>query len=553
MKRFGLLVILALALGQNAFARDSGKVYFDEIFDRDGHLRPQYVELYDDFVNRSKAERNELLRKSEEAYRGDNKQHDIPLIMTAKEFDANYAAGVKQRARAILAFLQDYYSGEHRFRKIVDEKIIRKIVERNGEVAYQKYIDGKNLSYFYGPDLMRNAKGETVVLEDNSGAVGLAFDLRVAFQYMLESNPQILDHITPRNPDDFYRKLAETYKARAEKNGGKAVLLVSPVRTDGEDARARAIFEDYGIEIVYPNGRDLKLKAYEHGVYTYSKSQGMKSLEKVGYVILSADPVWYDNTHEATYERSVIEEAKALEFDKDVPLATRRKLGENLRQGYSAEQIAGLAEVLNAYNADLLKPKPFSGLMDAILSGKVGSNISPGTEFTSDKEFYIHVENFIRFYLKEEPILKNQATWLFANAKGELREGLFNRVFDNFKYFVVKPVDGRGGDGVAVGPNTKREDIAKIKAKVSANPSGWLVQEYVTPSRLDGLIIDRRVIANAFLDKGKFSAVVANVSASRGNFPKGSGRVNLSGDGRAIAVLVADCEGRLTKRPSRGD
>lgn len=553
MKRFGVLVFLALALGQNAFSRDKGEVYFDEIFDRAGKLRPQYVELYDDFVNRSKAERDALLRKSEQVYHGDNKLHDIPLILTADEFDAKYAAGVEQRARAILAFLQDYYSGEHRFREIVNEETIRKIVERNGEVAYQNYIDGKNLSYFYGPAFMRNAKGEMVVLEDNSGAVGLAFDLRVAFQYILKSNPQILRYLKLRDPDDFYRKLAETYKERAEKNGGNAVLLVPPVRTDGEDARAREIFEDYGIEIVYPNGRDLKLKANEDGVYTYSKLRGKKSLEKVGYVILSADPVWYDNTHQATYERSVVEETKDVAFDKDVPLAVRRKISELLQREYSAQQIRGLAEVLNEYNPNLLKPKPFPGLMNAVLSGKVGSNISPGTEFTSDKEFYMHVENFIRFYLHEEPILKNQPTWLFANAKGELRAGLFRRVFDNFKYFVVKPVDGRGGDGVAVGPNTKREDIAKIKAKIRANPARWLVQEYMTPSRLDGLIIDRRVIANAFLDKGKFSALVANVSASRGNFPKGSGRVNLSGDGRAIAVLVADCEGRLTQRRPRSN
>src|SRR5262249_3717369 len=45
------------------------------------------------------------------------------------------------------------------------------------------------------------------------------------------------------------------------------------------------------------------------------------------------------------------------------------------------------------------------GLLDAIFEGKVASNVTAGTEFIGDKEFYMYVDDLIRFYLNEEPLV----------------------------------------------------------------------------------------------------------------------------------------------------
>lgn len=547
MKKFVYVLILSLWLGQNVSAKSSK--YYDEIYDNSGGLRPEYANVYPELLKRTKTENSDFRKRSKRAYKGDNALNDVPLIISAEEFDSEVVAGVDQRARAILEFLADDFSGAKSYREIVSPTVIDRIRARNGEMRYSRNVSPNNIAFFYGPDLMRNSKGETVVLEDNGGNVGLAFDLRLAHKLMLENNPEILRYVKPRNPEEFYRKLVESYKARGGKYGGKTVLLMSAVETDSEDQRLRKIYSDYGVEVIYPSARDKKLVALEHGVYTYSKSKGVRSMEKVGFVILAGEHAWYDNTHPAARERAVIEETKSLLGDKSLSLRVRRELTELLGQPYSTKQIKALAGVLDEYDPDLLKPTAYPGLVAAIMNGLVGTNNTPGTEFASDKELYIYMEDFIRFYLHEEPILKNQRTWSFATAAGELHKGVFDRCFADFSKFVLKAMDGRGGDGVFVGPNTKRETISKLKTLVKANPTGWECQEYMSPSRLGDLIIDRRAIANAFLDNGKTSVIVSNVSASRGNSPTGSGKVNLSGNGRAVTVLINEsCEKILSAK-----
>src|SRR3954471_19192315 len=99
MRAILLLVVLGVILGQNAVARDSVAEFYDEVFDSRGNLRPQYAGIYPELVNKTKGERKEFIANSLKAYNGDNALNDIPLILTAKEFDSIISPGVAQRAR----------------------------------------------------------------------------------------------------------------------------------------------------------------------------------------------------------------------------------------------------------------------------------------------------------------------------------------------------------------------------------------------------------------------------------------------------------------------
>ena len=47
---------------------------------------------------------------------------------------------------------------------------------------------------------------------------------------------------------------------------------------------------------------------------------------------------------------------------------------------------------------------------------------------------------------------------------------------------MLKPVDGAGGAGIVIGPRATGEELAALRAKVRANPRGWMAQRPVALS-----------------------------------------------------------------------
>ena len=70
-----------------------------------------------------------------------------------------------------------------------------------------------------------------------------------------------------------------------------------------------------------------------------------------------------------------------------------------------------------------------------------------GNGVADDKLLYTYVPDLIRYYLAEEPILKNVDTWRLEEP------GALEEVLDRLDELVVKPVDGSGGKGLVVGPD----------------------------------------------------------------------------------------------------
>jgi uncharacterized circularly permuted ATP-grasp superfamily protein len=96
-----------------------------------------------------------------------------------------------------------------------------------------------------------------------------------------------------------------------------------------------------------------------------------------------------------------------------------------------------------------------------------------GNGVADDKLLYTYVPDLIRYYLAEEPILKNVDTWRLEEPDA------LEEVLDRLDELVVKPVDGSGGKGLVVGPDASPAELEKLRAKLIADPRGWIAQPVV--------------------------------------------------------------------------
>jgi uncharacterized circularly permuted ATP-grasp superfamily protein len=124
---------------------------------------------------------------------------------------------------------------------------------------------------------------------------------------------------------------------------------------------------------------------------------------------------------------------------------------------------------------DFLDPQVFRpnstlgcyGLMEAYRAGHVGICNAVGTGVADDKSVYPYVPEMIRFYLGEEPILKNVPTWMCRKPDD------LQYVLANLKDLVVKEVHGAGGYGMLIGPAATQAEIEDFRRALLANPAGY--------------------------------------------------------------------------------
>ena len=132
-----------------------------------------------------------------------------------------------------------------------------------------------------------------------------------------------------------------------------------------------------------------------------------------------------------------------------------------------------------------------AGLMDVYRSGGVALCSAPGAGVADDKAVYCFVPEMIRFYLGEEPILKNVDTWQC----GQSDDCAY--VLEHLGELVVKEVHGSGGYGMLVGPKSSTAEIAAFRDKILANPDNYIAQPTLslstTPTFVDQGIAPRHV------------------------------------------------------------
>ena len=121
-----------------------------------------------------------------------------------------------------------------------------------------------------------------------------------------------------------------------------------------------------------------------------------------------------------------------------------------------------------AFNPDSMLGIP--GLLSVYAQGNVSLANAIGTGVADDKAMYVYVPEMIRFYLGEEPILKNVPTW-------QCREpDALAYVLDHLSELVVKEVAGSGGYGMLVGPSATKAQREAFRIRLIANAENYVAQ-----------------------------------------------------------------------------
>jgi uncharacterized circularly permuted ATP-grasp superfamily protein len=110
------------------------------------------------------------------------------------------------------------------------------------------------------------------------------------------------------------------------------------------------------------------------------------------------------------------------------------------------------------------------GLLAAYRAGNVAVANAMGTGVADDKSTYPFVPEMIRFYLGEEPILRNVPTWQLRKADD------LSYALDHLPELVVKEVQGSGGYGMLVGPAATRAEIDTFRSRIRENPGNYIAQ-----------------------------------------------------------------------------
>jgi len=196
---------------------------------------------------------------------------------------------------------------------------------------------------------------------------------------------------------------------------------------------------------------------------------------------------------------------------------------------------------------DFLDPLEFNatsvlgvaGIMSAYRKGNVNIINAPGTGVADDKAIYVYVPKMIKYYLNEEPILKNIETYQLGNPD-ELKH-----VAENIKTMVIKKTDGSGGYGMLMGHEASEEEIKDYLATVYRNPSAFIAQPILklstAPCYINGKLSPRCIDLRPFALSGKDGVEICPGGLTRVALKKGSLVVNSSqGGGSKDTWVIQD-------------
>ena len=399
--------------------------YFNEMY-QDDRVRPPYARL-EDWTRAMPAELRQMKQAEAEnlfrrigitfAVYGEGGDPDrlipfdmFPRVFTAAEW-ARLERGIKQRARALNAFLVDVYG---RGEIIRAGRIPAALVYRND--AYEKAVAGfvppKGVySHIVGIDLVRTGPDDFFVLEDNCRTPsGVSYMLENR-EIMMRMFPELFreNRIEPvdRYPELLRRTLASVAPQKCE--GEPVVVILTPGHFNSAYYEHSFLADLMGVELV--EGQDLFV---EGGFVWMRTTEGPR---RVDVIYRRIDDAFID------------------------PLCFR------------PDSMLGIP-----------------GLMDVYRSGGVSICSAPGAGVADDKAVYTFVPEMVRFYLGEEPILKNVPTWQCGKADD------LGHVLGNLGELVVKEVHGSGGYGMLVGPKSTKEQIEAFRARIVADPGNYIAQ-----------------------------------------------------------------------------
>jgi len=340
----------------------------------------------------------------------------IPRPVSGKVWD-RLEYGLIQRIRALNIFLDDVYHDQ----RILTEGVIPASLVLGSKGFRPEMIGfsppGKQYVHVVGTDLIRDPSGEFLVLEDNGrcpSGVSYVLENRVVMKKVF---PHLFQQCRVRRVEDYPRHLWEALSSVAPRGADDppTIVLLSPGPYNSAYFEHCFLARHMGIELVF--GQDLFVEDEQVFLRT------TRGPERVDVIYRRLDDDFLD------------------------PHAFR------------PDSMLGVPDLMKAYRA-----------------GNVTMANAVGTGVADDKAIYPFVEDMIRFYLSEEPILKNVPTYICA------RPNDLAYVLDHLPELVVKAVNESGGYGMLMGPWASSQQCAEFAAKLRHNPRNYIAQPVVTLS-----------------------------------------------------------------------
>jgi uncharacterized circularly permuted ATP-grasp superfamily protein len=469
--------------------------FFDEMVGPGDNMRPHYArfrELFqsltlDEFDNKRQSVDLAFLRQgiTFNVY-GDSAGMEkifpfdlLPRIIPAKEWEF-LERGLVQRITALNLFLHDIYHEQ----KIIKDGIIPAHYILSGKHFRREFVNFNVPKDIYihvcGTDLIRDDQGNYLVLEDNGrcpSGVSYVLENRRA---MKRTFPQMFESVGVRPVEDYPRELLRMLQYIAPAGvSDPTVVLLTPGAANSAYFEHTYLARQMGIEIV--EGRDLLVRDARVFMRT------TKGLQPVHVIYRRLDDDFLD------------------------PTVFRR------------DSMLGVPGLVHAYR-----------------TGNVSLANSIGTGIADDKVMYHFVPKMIKYYLDQEPIIPNVATYL-ANEEADKKY-----ILDNMEKLVVKAANESGGYGMLIGPKATKEEIAEFRKKVEAEPRNYIAQPTISLSRhpthvTDGLFEGRHIDLRPYIISGEKTVIVPG-GLTRVALRKGSLVVNSSqgGGSKDTWVLYGD-------------
>ena len=312
----------------------------------------------------------------------------IPRPVAAEDWE-RIELGLVQRIRALNLFLHDVYHDQ----RILKEKVIPRELVLGSKGFRPEMIGfdppGKQYVHVVGTDLVRDAQGQFLVLEDNGrtpSGVSYVLENRVVMKKVF---PELFRQCRVRRVEDYPHRLRNALCSVAPAAAGHhpCLVILSPGPYNSAYFEHSFLARHMGIELVL--GQDL----FVHDDKVFLKTT--KGPQRVDVIYRRIDDDFLDP------------------------------------EAFRPDSLLGVPGIMKAYRA-----------------GNVTLANAVGTGVADDKAIYPFVEDMIRFYLSEAPILANVPTYICDRPVDRAY------VLEHLAELVVKAVNESGGYGMLMGPSS---------------------------------------------------------------------------------------------------
>ena len=344
---------------------------------------------------------------------------------------ANHRSGYQTKTHGIKPFLKDVYANQEVLRSgIVPTELVYSCPHFLREMVGLK-VPHDIYVHIAGIDLIRDSYGSLYILEDNLRTPS-------GVSYMIENReitkrifPDLLTQNQVRSVTDYPTILHNNLVSLSPRQTiNPNIVLLTPGIFNSAYFEHTFLARFMGIELV--EGRDLVVN--NHCVFMKTTT----GLKQVDVIYRRVDDEFID------------------------PLTFR------------ADSMLGVP-----------------GLMSAYRKGNVAIVNAIGNGVADDKAVYNYVPDMIRYYLNEEPILKNVPTYQLG--KEEERE----YVLKNIHTMVVKKTNESGGYGMLMGHCATEKEIEDYKVEILKEPRNFIAQPTINlssaPCYIDGKLQARRI------------------------------------------------------------